>query len=392
MRTLSLPQARRIALAAQGFARARPSGSVDVRHFRRVLRHTHLIQLDSVNVAVRAHYMPAFSRIGAYDRTRLDAWINGTETFEYFAHEASVLPTSDLPLLRHRMEAMKPWRRVRPLLEEHPEYFEEVYREVAERGPLTVSDLSDPGSRTGPWWGHGKGKVALDWLYVTGRLTIRGRTPNFVSIYDLPERVFPPELRTARIEPHEAHREMLLRAAGAHGVATLAELADYYRLSNPAARPRVEELVAAGLLEAVAVEGWQSPAYLHPEARIPRRIAGRALLAPFDPLIWFRPRVERLFGFRYRIEIYVPQPQRQYGYYVYPFLLDGELVARVDLKADRHNGVLRVPGAFVEDGQRASRVARELAAELHLMAQWLGLDEVHVARRGNLAVELHRAA
>lgn len=391
MRTISLPQARRITLAAQGLTGARPSGAVDIRHFRRVVGLINLIQLDSVNVAIRAHYMPVFSRIGSYDRARLDAWVNGHELFEYFAHEASVVPTSDLPMLRHRMAAMKPWRRVRPLLKDHPEYFEQVYREVAEHGPLTVSELSDPGSRTGPWWGHGKGKVALDWLYLSGRLTIRGRTPTFVSIYDLPERVFPPQLLTEELPQEHAHRAMLLRAAQSHGVGTVADLADYYRLSNREASPRLHELAASGALEEVHVEGWRGPVYLHPNARLPHRIQGAALLAPFDPLIWFRPRVERLFGFRYRIEIYVPEPQRRYGYYVYPFLLDGELVGRVDLKADRPAGVLRVPGAFIEDGHDRVRVARELAGELRLMAAWLGLTEVHVARKGNLAAALQKA-
>ncbi|NNF87475.1 MAG: winged helix-turn-helix domain-containing protein [Acidimicrobiia bacterium] len=389
MRTLTLPQARRIALAAQGFAESRPTGRIDVRHFRRVIDRINLLQLDSVNVAVRAHYMPPFSRLGPYDRSALDAWINGPEMFEYLGHVASVMPADDLPMLRHRMRGRKQYPRTKTELDKHPEYFEQVYEEVAERGPLTVSDLSDPGSRTGPWWGHGRGKIALDWLYVTGRLTICGRTPNFVSIYDLPERVFPPELLDRELSGEEAHREMLLRGARAHGIGTLADLADYYRITR--AGPRLTELVEDGRLEEVAVEGWDQPAYLHPEARLPRRITGRALLSPFDSLVWFRERTERLFGFHYRIEIYVPEPKRRYGYYVYPFLLDDEIVARVDLKADRKAGVLRAPGVFVEDGRDPGRVASELAAELQLMAGWLGLDEVHVSNRGNLSGALRRA-
>jgi uncharacterized protein YcaQ len=391
MRTLTLPQARRIALAAQGFNRPRPTGRVDVRHFRRVLSQIHLLQLDSVNVAVRAHYMPMFSRLGLYDREGLDDWINGPEMFEYLAHVASVMPTADLPMLRHRMRDRKVYNRTRELMRTHPEYFDQVYEEVAEHGPLTVSDLSDPGSRTGPWWGHGRGKVALDGLYVTGRLTIRGRTSNFVSIYDLPERVFSRELLAIEMTSEQAQREMVLRGASAHGVGTAKDIADYYRITVPQARPHLAALVEAGQLEEVRVEGWRQPAYRHPQATLPRRIEARALLSPFDPVVWERDRVERLFGFQYKIEIYVPEPQRQYGYYVYPFLLGDELVARVDLKADRKAGVLRVRGAFIEDGRDPDWVAGELASELQLMAEWLGLGEVHVASKGNLSGALRKA-
>ncbi|MGI9648278.1 MAG: winged helix-turn-helix domain-containing protein [Acidimicrobiia bacterium] len=391
MRTLTLRQARRIALAAQGFSRPRPTGRVDVRHFRRVISQINLLQLDSVNVAVRAHYMPMFSRLGAYSRDALDDWINGPEMFEYLAHVASVMPTADLPMLRHRMRDRKRYNRTRELMRTHPEYFDQVYEEVAEHGPLTVSDLSDPGSRTGPWWGHGRGKVALDWLYVNGRLTIRGRTPNFVSIYDLPERVFSPDLLASEMAPEEAHREMALRGARAHGVGTAKDIADYYRITVPQARPQLAALVEEGLLEEVRVEGWKQTAYRHPAAALPRQVEARALLSPFDPVVWERDRTERLFGFEYRIEIYVPEPQRRYGYYVYPFLLGDELVARVDLKADRKAGVLRARGTFIEEGQDPSGVAAELAAELHLMAEWLGLDEVHVASKGNLSGALRKA-
>lgn len=389
MRTLTLPQARRIALAAQGFTEPRPTGRIDVRHFRRVVGRINLLQLDSVNVAVRAHYMPVFSRLGAYDRAALDGWINGPEMFEYLGHVASVMPTADLPMLRYRMRGRKQYPRTRTELDKHPEYFEQVYQEVAEHGPLTVSDLSDPGSRTGPWWGHGQGKIALDWLYVTGRLTIRGRTSNFVSIYDLPERVFSADLLRHERSKDDAEREMLLRGARAHGVGTLADFADYYRITH--ARGHLQDLVDAGRLEEVAVEGWDQPAYLHPEAKLPRRIRARALLAPFDPVVWFRDRTERLFNFHYRIEIYVPAPQRRFGYYVYPFLLDDQIVGRVDLKADRKAGVLRALGSFLEEGQDPTRVGAELAAELRLMADWLGLSEVHVSGKGNLSGALRKA-
>jgi hypothetical protein len=224
---------------------------------------------------------------------------------------------------------------------------------------------------------------------VTGRLTIRGRTSNFVSIYDLPERVFSADLLGHELSKHEAERAMLLRGARAHGVGTLADFADYYRIAR--ARGHLQDLVDAGQLEEVAVEGWDQPAYLHPEAKLPRRIRARALLAPFDPVVWFRDRTERLFGFHYRIEIYVPEPKRRFGYYVYPFLLDDQIVGRVDLKADRKAGVLRALGSFLEEGQDPTRVGAELAAELRLMADWLGLREVHVSNKGNLSGALRKA-
>ncbi len=391
MRTLTLAQARRIAVGAQGLDRARP-GRVDVRHFRSVLNRLKVVQLDSVNVAVRAHYMPFFSRLGSYDRDALDRWINGPEVFEYWAHVASILPSDELPLMRFRMDQKFRSKRVAKLRREHPGYIEEVLAEVTAHGPLTVSDLREPGERTGPWWGLGKGKIALDHLYSTGALTIRGRTPNFVSIYDTPERVFEPELLKLSIPEHEAHRQLLLKAVQAHGVGMLSEIADYFRLSNPEARPRLAELVDGGRIQEVNVEGWKQTAYLDPAARLPRASRGRALLAPFDRLIWHRDRTERLFDFRYRIEIYVPEPQREFGYYVYPFLLDGELVARVDLKADRKAGVLLVLGSFAEEGVDRSRVAGALSQELSLMSGWLGLADVNVSRNGNLSGELVRAS
>ena len=388
MRSLTLPQARRIALAAQGLAEPRPQGRIDVRHFRRVMGRLHAIQLDSVIVAVRAHYMPFFSRLGTYDRDRLDQWINGPEIFEYWGHEASFMPTADFPLLRYRMKAMEPWDRALKLLEDDPTYIESIYREVRRKGPLTVSDLDDPGSRTGPWWGYHNGKTALEWLNAAGRITTRGRDHAFKCIYDLSSRAIPSAAREQRWGRAAAQRRLLVKAAQAHGVGTAADLADYYRIRVPEARPLLEKLAAAGELDEVAVEGWKDVAYLHPNAVLPRRTSGARLLSPFDSLIWTRPRVSRLFGFDYRIEIYVPQPQRRYGYYVYPFLLDGELVGRVDLKADRKAGVLRVPGAFIEPNCPAQRVPAELAKELELMAGWLGLGGVVVGRRGNLASDL----
>lgn len=393
MRSLTIDQARRVALAAQGFHRSRPKGQVDVRHLRRVLDHTQVVQLDSVNVAVRAHYMPFFSRLGPYDRDRLDRWINGPELFEYWAHEASVLRVEDLPMLRYRMAALakRPWGRVKSLIAEHPDYIDQVHAEVAENGPLTISDLSNPGRRTGPWWGYGRGKIALEWLYVTGRLATRGRTPTFKSIYDLPERVFPAEVIDDVLSTEDAHRTMLKRAVAAHGIATAADLADYYRISVRNARPRLAELTDAGHVIPVMIKGSNEAWYLDPGATRPRRVDTRALVAPFDPVAWARPRLERLFDFHYRIEIYVPEPKREYGYYVYPFLLGERFVARVDLKADRKAGILHAKGAFAEDGVDRRHVARELATELKIMAGWLGLDSVEIGTKGDLAAPLRSA-
>lgn len=392
MRKLSNAQARRIALAAQGFAAPRPSGRIDRRHFRRVINQIGLLQLDSVNVLQRSHYLPVWSRLGSYSIEALDSFTaRSGEIFEYWGHEASLLPVERYPLLRWRMDEMEPWGRVRGVIEGNPGYVESVRHEIATHGPLTVAELSDPGARTGPWWGHGRGKTALDWLFAQGLITAY-RNANFGRIYDLPERVIPRQhLQAAPLPKLEAYRELLILAARHHGVATAGDLADYYRLHRPTARRVVTEIASSGELLQVDVEGWSHPGFLDPEAKLPRRIKGAALLSPFDSLIWERDRTERIFGFRYRIEIYVPQPQRVYGYYVLPFLVDGELVGRVDLKSDRKNGALLVQASYVEKGRDPERVASRLATELRAMSTWLELRDVVIGRRGNLAVELRRA-
>ena len=389
---LRLDAARRVALAAQGLHRPRPPGRRDRRHFRRLVADLGVLQLDSVNVVARSHYLPAFARLGPYDHDRLDRYLaDGHEVFEYWGHEASVMPSSLHPYLRWRMAAMRPWGRVRSLLEEHPEYVQAVYDELVARGPLTVGQLSDPGSRTGPWWGHGRGRAALDWLFATGRITAR-RDHRFVRVWDLPERHLPSTILAQDAVPaEEAHEHLLMRAAKHHGVGTAKDLADYYRLNVPRSRPILERLAEAGRLRRVEVEGWRQPAYLHPEATRPRRVSGTALLSPFDSLIWERQRTERLFGFRYRIEIYVPERDRVHGYYVLPYLMDGALVARVDLKARREQSVLAVRAAHVEPGREGRVVAEPLARDLEAMARWLGLDAVTPESRGNLARALRRA-
>ena len=372
---MSRAAARRMALAAQGFSDPAPSGAVTVRHLRRVLDRMTILQLDSVNVVCRSHYLPVLARLGPYDRDRLDTFLyRSKENFEYLSHEASITSQELHPLLRWRMTRSR-WRQGQALETEMPDYFAAVLAEVAERGPLTVKQLSDPGQRTGPWWGRSKGKVALEWLYVSGRLAIAGRDKQFVTAYDLPERVIQPEILAAPpTDETEAKRAMLLLAARSHGVGTAHDLADYFRLPMPQARPLLAELVEAGELVPVEVEGWSEPALAHPEAKRPRRVEGRALLSPFDPIVWFRPRAERLFDFTYRIEIYVPEAKRVHGYYVLPFLLDGELVARVCLKADRKAGALLARASFAEDGVDRPRVAHELAQSLDELASWLDLE------------------
>ncbi len=379
-------------MGAQGFTVPRPGGRIDVRHFRRVLDRIGLLQLDSVNVLDRSHYLPMFSRLGPYDRAALDRWtVESGEMFEYWGHEASLIPVDRYPAFRFRMETMKPWGSVRRLLDERPGYIERVLEQVSEHGPVTVSDLDDPGERGGPWWGYAPGKYALEWLFATGRVTAY-RTATFGRKYVIPERVIPANiLERYPLDRIEAYRTLLMDAARHHGIGTVADLADYHRLHVPTARSVVAGLAEEGAVVPVTVEGWRRDAYLHPEAVMPRRASGTALLSPFDSLIWHRDRVERLFGFRYRIEIYVPKHQRIYGYYVLPFLLDGDLVARVDLKADRQNRRLLVRAAHLEQGLEASRIAGPLASELRSMATWLGMGEVVVDDRGDLAVPLSRA-
>ncbi len=391
MRKLSSSQARRIALAAQGFSDPRPKGRVDRRHFRRVIDRIGLLQLDSVNVLQRSHYLPMWSRLGPYPIEALDQFTaRSGEMFEYWGHVASLLPVEVHRLLRWRMEELEPWRRVKDMIGGHPDYVPSVLAEIAEHGPLTVSDLSDPGARTGPWWGHGKGKTALDWLFSKGQITAY-RNGNFGRLYDLPGNVIPAEhLNSPAPSKEEAFRELLVLSARHHGVGTASDLADYYRLNKPTARRVLAEIVASGDVEEVEVEGWSEPALLHPTAKLPRRIDATALLSPFDPIVWERDRAERLFGFHYRIEIYVPEPDRIYGYYVLPFLMDDQLVGRIDLKSDRKNGVLLVKGAYHEEGTDPVAIATRLGPELAAMSDWLGLGAVQVATSGNLAPSLVR--
>jgi uncharacterized protein len=355
-----------------------------------------LLQIDSVNVLVRSHYLPLFSRLGPYPTALLEraAYRAPRDLFEYWGHEASLLPVAAHPLLRWRMEraANEAWGGMRRIQRERPGYVEAVLEQVRTEGPIAASEFeSDRPRRSGPWWDWHDAKRALEWLFWSGRVTAAGRR-GFERLYDLPERVLPAAvLDTPPLAEPDAQRELLRIAARALGVATERDLRDYYRLGVGEARTRLAELVEAGELRPVTVDGWRQQAYLHPDARVPRRVEARALLSPFDSLVWERDRTERIFGMQFRLEIYVPPGKRVHGYYVLPFLLGDALVARVDLKADRAAGVLRAQATWRQDGHSPGVVADALAAELRSMAGWLGLERVEAADRGDLAPQLSQA-
>ena len=385
---LSLRQARRIALGAQGLARPRPLGPVTERRVLALAERLNLFQIDSVNVVARAHYLPAFARLGAYPTALLDraAWGRPRRLFEYWGHEASLLPLDLHPLLRWRMARAERgeagWKSLRVFADVHRAEADAILARIAAEGPLAASDLEK--GRTG-WWEWSGAKRVLEWLFWSGRITTATRRGSFERVYDLPERVLPARI-LALPTPTEAdaHRALLARSARALGIATARDLRDYFRLSPGDAAPRIAELVEEGLLLPVRVEGWRDVAYLHRDAARPRSTQAQALLAPFDPLIWERARAERLFGLRYRIEIYTPERKRVHGYYVLPFLLGDRIAARVDLKADRKHGRLLVKAAHREDGA-PDDTGEALVEELRLMAEWLGLGGVRVDRRGDLA-------
>ncbi len=377
-----------MALAAQGFGVPGP-GRVNQGHLRRTLERLGLHQIDSVNVLVRAHYLPAFSRLGDYDRGLLDkaAWSRGKQRrlFEYWAHEASLLPFEFHPLLRWRMVAADRgeigWRSLRAFAGERRDEAEAVLARVRAEGPLAASDFEE-GKGKGGWWGWGHSKQALEWLFWAGHITTATRRASFERVYDLSERVIPTDsLALPTPSEVDAKRSLVALAARALGIATEADLRDYFRLDPASTGKAVEELVEEGALIPASVEGWNRPAYVHRDARRPRRIKGQALLAPFDPLVWHRGRAERLFGFRYRIEIYTPAEKRTHGYYVLPFLLDDRLVARVDLKADRRHSRLLVQATTLEP-DAPPETGERLESELGLMAKWLDLETVEHQHSG----------
>jgi len=401
MRTMSAAAARRTALAAQGFGRrASRSGPPTRRAVLDVLSKTQLLQLDSVSAVVRAHYAPVFARIGGYDRGLLDeaAWSHSArrprKLVEYWAHEAALIPVADWPLMRWRMDRYRlgRWSGMRAALERNPRLGEDILAVIAEHGPSAAGEVErhlelDRPRPKGSWWNLSDTKLVCEQLFAAGELSI-GHRSGFTRYYDLTERVVPSELRTRVVPEEQAVRELVRRAARALGVATEADLRDYYRLRRAQTAPAVADLVDAGELEPVAVEGWDAPAYLWAEAVVPRRMDAAALLCPFDPVIFFRPRALRVFDFHYRIEIYTPAAERVHGYYVFAFLHGDRLAARVDLRAERAKGRLLVPGAFAEPGHDNAEVARALAGSLREMADWLGLDDVVIGERGDLAADL----
>ena len=381
-----------MALAAQGFSDPVPAGRVDRRHLRRVMGRLKLLQLDSVPVVVRTQYLPPFSRLGRYEASLLDRIAyRDDEWFEAWAHEASLLPVGDEPLLRwqkQRAEQGDTWKNLADLARSEPGYVAEVLAQVAE-GPLTAGELVDPRRRDGEWWGsRSLGSIALDWLFRIGAVGIR-RRGNFTKEFDLLERIVPAEV-LARPTPSAevAQRELLVRSAEAMGVGTAADLIDYYRLPVREGRARLRDVVDSGRLAEVAVEGWTEPAYMHPEARLPRSVGALTVLSPFDPIVWNRDRASRLWSFDYRIEIYVPASKRVYGYYVLP-VLDGErLAARLDVKTDRAGGALRVLGAFAEPGVDHGALAERLRPHLRDLARFVGVDDVSYGDRGDLIAAL----
>jgi len=400
---LSLSAARRVALAAQGFDRPRPKRPPGPRDLARVIRQLGLLQIDFVNVLAPAHYQVPFSRLGPYKRALLDDLVySGRQAkppaprfTEQWAHEASIVPVETWPLLRHRMERhrVRPWA-FEKMMEENPAYIDWVLDQVRARGPLLANDVPEPDGavrRIPGAWNDSVPRAALEAHFGRGLLAIANRLPNFARVYDTAERILPREHHARKVDRHEAQRELLRLAGRAMGVAAAADLADYYRMPIGEARPRLAELVEAGDLRKVQVERWDAPAYLDPQARAPRSIDAASLLSPFDPVVWYRPRAARLFQFEYRIEIFVPQPQRRWGYYVLPFLLGDRLVARVDLKADRAGHRLRVLSAYLEPGADSGTAAPALAAELATWAGWLDLDTVTVEKRNAFARALAAA-
>jgi uncharacterized protein YcaQ len=392
---LSAPEARRIALAAQGFADPKPKSEPGRAQLKRVFDRVGLIQIDSVNVITRSHYLPPFARLGPYPQSVLEdaAWGRRKILFEYWGHEASLIPMPMQPLFRWRMaearEGRGLWGGVHRFGVERADFVRQVLKEIEKRGPIGAGALDDAGPDSirpkGGWWGWSDGKRAVEWLFWAGLVTTATRK-GFERLYDIPERALPRAIVDAPTPtPADAQRELIRIASRAMGVATVQDLRDYFRMGVDDTKARVEELVDAGELLPAEVKGWDRPAFLHPDARRPRKVRTAALLSPFDSLVWRRERAERMFGFRYRLEIYTPAHKREHGYYVLPFLLDEKIVGRLDLKADRQAKSLLVKAAHMEDGARAETVAPALAAELQAMAGWLGLDGVRIEAAQPLA-------
>ena len=383
--SLSIADARRIALAAQGFDTARPKTKATQRNVDALISRLGVIQIDSVNVLVRSQELPLFARLGNHNRNAIPRATQQQKLFEYWGHEAAHLPVDLHPLFRWKMDAARTGRvthwGLTSFYEENKAFVKRTLKHVEKHGPTTSRELSTRTEKKGTWWDWDEAKVALEYLFLTGELMSRGRGTDFARIYDTPERVLPQQIFDAPTpSEHDARKQLLIRSTIAQGVATASDLADYYRQKLATVKPLIDELLEEGELRAVEVEGWMEKAFVHHKAKLPKELHATALLSPFDSLVWCRPRNERLFNFHYRIEIYTPKEKRKFGYYVLPFMMNGEMVGRVDMKADRSSGVLRAQRVHTEKGVKRSSINEALTAELAVMATWLGLDRVQIGR------------
>ena len=387
---LSIADARALALAAQGFDTPRPANKATQRHVNSLISRLGVIQIDSVNVLVRSQELPLFSRLGNHDRNAIPKATESKKIFEYWGHEAAHLPVEIHPLFRWKMEAARLGKArhwgLTSFYDDNKTFVKRMLKHVETNGPTTARELSTRTEKRGAdkktWWDWDESKTALEYLFLTGQLMSRGRGTDFARIYDTPERVLPLNILNASAPTeHDARKQLLVRSAIAQGVATGTDLADYYRQKPAAVKPLLAELLEEGELREVAVDGWAEKAFVHRSAKLPKQLHATALLSPFDSLVWCRPRNERLFNFHYRIEIYTPKEKRKFGYYVLPFMMNGQMVGRVDLKADRANSKLLVHSIHTEKGIKRSTINDALNNELRGMALWLELDKV-VNRRG----------
>ena len=376
--SLSIKDARALALAAQGFDQPRTKTKSTTADAVALIKKLGVIQIDSVNVLVRSQELPLFSRLGDHDRSAISKATSQGKIFEYWGHEAAHLPVELHPVFRFKMHAarsgkLKHWG-LTSFYADNKAFVKRILKHVEVNGSTSARELSTRTTKKSSWWDWDEAKTALEYLFLTGELMSCGRGSDFARVYDTPERVLPRKiLQMPSLSETDARKELLVRAMRAQGVATLRDLADYYRQKPAVAKPLVCELVEHGVLREVSVDGWQDTAYVHRNAKLPKRLFATALLSPFDSLVWCRPRNERLFNFHYRIEIYTPKEKRKFGYYVLPFMMNGQMVGRVDLKADRANSKLLVHSVHTERGFKRAKVNGALTAELHLMASWLGL-------------------
>ena len=390
---LKILDARRMAVAAQGLHLRKRNTRIDQRHFKKIIKNIALVQLDSVQAVCRSHYLVFFSRLGNYDQKKLDNWLwHSEETFESWSHEASVMSVDLEPNVRWmktRASLGETWKGLYEIGTSQKRYVDLVLEQVKESPAIKASDLSDPKKRDGTWWsGRSDGQRALEWLFRTGKVGVR-RDANFGRNYELYDSVLPQEILSKKTPIEEdAKKNLLLKSALCHGVGTASDLADYFRMKVSEARPLLTQLTNRGLLNLAEVEGWSEIAYLHPSAAKPKQLSTRALVSPFDPLVWCRPRIERLFNYKFRLEIYVPSHKREYGYYVLPFLLNENLVARVDLKSDRSKRKLFVRGAYVEENNDLENVASELLSELKELSIFLGLERIVVEKNNTFSSHL----